>query len=275
MFVLYFAHVVNRFIMIIKFFIAVLMGARAKRLGNRGQVMRADVVILNYNNGHLIKDCICSLEKFKTDCRVIVVDQGSSDGTCEWLKSNKFIDKLILNDKNTGAWEGRNQGLRCAQTDRIVFFDSDTQVRDAEWLDQLLSTAEEKLAGIIEAKVELYDRSIQFAGFAACMIKREVFDEIGRFDPNFLIGGDNDFWARFIWCGKWAIRFCDLTNIYHYCGGTIVRGVLKDQAKELHQKYRIDLLEKKYTKKFLRDTQWKLNNLRFYHEQKRGWRDGK
>jgi GT2 family glycosyltransferase len=129
-------------------------------------------------------------------------------------------------------------------------------------------------SGIVEMRVQLYNNDWRLGGFAACMVKREVFKEIGLFDEHFLIGGDNEFWAKYMHNGKWKFKYCVDTDIYHYCGGTITRGCLKDKAQELHQKYRIDLLEYIHTRKFLENTQWKYNKLRFYHEQKLGWRNG-
>jgi GT2 family glycosyltransferase len=237
-----------------------------------------DVVVLNYNNKGMIEKCVESINKFLPSGNLIVIDQASTDGSRDWLMNNyKMIENknLILNLNNNGAWAGRSQGVRASQTDYIIFLDSDTEARnhESEWLPIMLDMMREKDSGIIEMRVQLWDGNWRLGGFAACMVKREVFQDIGLFDSKFLIGADNQFWAKYMWNGKWKYKYCKETDIYHYCGGTITRGCLKNKAQELHQKYRIEMLEYIYTKEFLRDTQWKYNSLRHYHEIQEGYRE--
>jgi GT2 family glycosyltransferase len=130
----------------------------------------------------------------------------------------------------------------------------------------------DRKVGIVEAKVQLWDESYRFAGFACCMIRKKVFREIGLFDKHFLIGGDLEFWARFMWNGKYKIEFCDDTDIFHSCGATLTHGALKDKREELDTKYRKELLAHIYTTQFLKNTLAKINHRRVDEETKRGWR---
>jgi len=232
-----------------------------------------DIIVMNYNNKGLIEKCLLGIHK-NTICshKLIVIDQNSTDGTKEWLQEDLAIDKVIFNKVNVGAWEGRNQGVREAEHEWQMFFDSDTEIRDANWDDKMLKCGEDSKVGLVEARVELWDGKLRFAGFAGCMIRNEVFREIGLFDHHFLIGGDNDFWARFYWDGRWQIKYCPDTDIYHYCGGTITRGCMAKQSKELDTAYRKEMMELKYTEKFRDSTLWALNKKRWNAEKEMGWR---
>jgi GT2 family glycosyltransferase len=136
----------------------------------------------------------------------------------------------------------------------------------------MLEEGKDPKVGLVEAKVELYNGDLRFAGFAGSMIRNEVFRELGLFDHHFIIGGDNDFWVKFYWNGKFQVRYCKTTDIFHYCGGTINRGCMKEQSKILHQAYREDMMRLKYSDKFLTMTVCKMNNKRMDEEFKMGWR---
>lgn len=233
-----------------------------------------DIIILCYNNIQHIVKCIEAIHRNTlSEHKLIVIDQNSTDGSREWLIACPYIDKLILNNENNGAWEGRNQGIREATHEWHMFMDSDTEIRDPNWDDKMFACIKAPTIGLIEARVQLYNGDWRFAGFAANMIRHEVFQEIGLFDHHFLIGGDNDFWTRFWWYGKFKIAYCPDTDIFHYCGGTITRGCLKEQASALDTCYRNELLRKKYTDKFLDMTLWTLNAKRLEAEKKMGWRE--
>lgn len=233
-----------------------------------------DIIVLCFNNIAHIKKCVEAIHwNTLSEHKLIVIDQNSTDGSREWLLSCPHIDKLILNKDNNGAWEGRNQGLREAEHEWQMFLDSDTEIRQMGWDSAMISYGKDPKVGLVEARVQLYNGDWRFAGFAANMIRNEVFREIGRFDHHFLIGGDNDFWVRFWWNGKFKIAYCPETDIYHFCGGTITRGCLKEQAAALDTCYRNELLRTKYTDNFLNKTLWTLNAKRLDAEKKMGWRE--
>lgn len=232
-----------------------------------------DIIVLNCDNKGYIEPCLKSITA-NTPGRynLIVVDQGSKDGSREWLVESKIASHLILNNQNNGAWEGRNQGLRVTKYDWVVFLDSDTEIKDPLWLDKLWDYTLDKESGMVEARVKIWNDSYRFAGFAACMIRRKVFQELGMFDHHFKIGGDIIFWARFGWLGKWKTYFCDDTDIIHHCGRTINRAGV-DQTKDSpeHQHYRVDLPRYIYSEKFLADTVGVLSRQRHEEEVQRGW----
>jgi glycosyltransferase involved in cell wall biosynthesis len=84
------------------------------------------IIIPTYNRLELLKETLQSIfQQTLQASEIIVVDNGSSDGTVEWLKRT-HLDKVIViqNTMNTpGA--ARNKGLEAATGDYIKFFDSD------------------------------------------------------------------------------------------------------------------------------------------------------
>lgn len=243
-----------------------------------------DIIVLNFNNDGHIQKCIGSvIENTEGRYNLIVVDQGSTDGSRDWLvKKQKVISHLILNQENNGAWEGRNQGLRESRYPWVCFLDSDIEIQDRHWIDKMWLNTIDPRTGMIEARVKLWDGTWRFAGFAACMIRKRVFREIGLFDGRFLIGGDLDFWTRFGWNGKWQIAYADDTDIFHFCGATLykgerqgqmINGALGDQREELNNRYRKELLRAKHSEQAIREYLIPMNKQRTIEEKARGWHD--
>mgnify|MGYP001861276626 CR=1 FL=1 len=99
------------------------------------------VIILNYNNKKVITKCVDTLlmynDRYKYE--IIVVDNQSSDGSYELLKStyNKKI-KVVRNTQN-GCSSGRNLGVKNSSKDYILFLDSDEWILNKYWLDNYIA----------------------------------------------------------------------------------------------------------------------------------------
>src|SRR5439155_503731 len=107
-----------------------------------------------YNAANTIKRCLNSLfeqeyppEKYE----ILVVDNGSKDGTYELLQSLKIENNfLVLQEKNIcNAYGARNAGAEAARGEILVFIDADCIAKN-DWLKILLSGyKDEKMAVII------------------------------------------------------------------------------------------------------------------------------
>ena len=82
------------------------------------------IIIVNYNTGELLEQCLKSLPK----CVEIIVVDNNSMKHVNSLINNKKISKLILNKKNVGFAKASNQGLAKAQGKYILFLNPDTIV---------------------------------------------------------------------------------------------------------------------------------------------------
>src|SRR5690349_8138427 len=94
--------------------------------------MKVSIVIANWNTKDLIRQCIESIFNSVQpgfEYEVIIIDNGSSDGSREYLESlgNRIV--LITNDTNRGYAKACNQGMRTAKGEFILLLGSDTIMR--------------------------------------------------------------------------------------------------------------------------------------------------
>jgi GT2 family glycosyltransferase len=105
---------------------------------------RVSIIVLTFNALEHTRRCVASLLEH-TDARhdLIFVDNGSTDGTVDWLgeltRSQPRV-QVILNDANLGFAAGNNVGLAAARGDFMLLLNSDTVVTPG-WLDRLLRPA--------------------------------------------------------------------------------------------------------------------------------------
>lgn len=94
------------------------------------------IVIPTYNRLPILQKCLLAMEaqtydpQLITDYEIVVVDDGSTDGTIEWLKSNPSAlpHVKIYEQEHKGASAARNLGVERALGDTIIFIDSDLVV---------------------------------------------------------------------------------------------------------------------------------------------------
>ena len=111
------------------------------------------IVILNYNAGDLLDECLHSIYKTeKVNFEVILVDNASTDKTyVEYAQ--KFSDvKLIENERNLGYCEGNNVGIRVSKGKFVVILNPDTVVTP-NWLHELISAYKKNGDGIYQPKI--------------------------------------------------------------------------------------------------------------------------
>jgi ADP-heptose:LPS heptosyltransferase len=102
---------------------------------------RVSIIILAWNQLSYTKICIESIKK-QTDRRkydLIVIDQGSTDGTLDYLvkELDGPGDTIIINTVNKGFSGGNNQGLQIAKTEFVLMLNNDCKIERAGWLDLL------------------------------------------------------------------------------------------------------------------------------------------
>lgn len=102
--------------------------------------MDVAVIIVNWNSGLLLRDCLASLCKqtLQPD-QVIVVDNASSDGSADCVSELKDY-RLIRADTNLGFAAGNNLALRQTQAKYVVLLNPDT-CADPSWLENLVRAA--------------------------------------------------------------------------------------------------------------------------------------
>jgi len=96
------------------------------------------VIIPVYNAEKLIADCLIALLNQNIDFskyEIIVVDDGSSDNTAKIVEIFKDVQLII--QKNRGPAAARNEGVRHAKGDIVVFTDSDC-IPNKNWIEQMI-----------------------------------------------------------------------------------------------------------------------------------------
>lgn len=216
----------------------------------------ATVIIVNWNNNNLLQKCLLSLER-QTEKRfeVIVVDNGSSDGSVDSIKCKFKNVRLIALNENKGFSEANNIAFGYVKTKYTATLNNDTVVHH-NWLANLIHALEmNPNAGLAASKILFYkdpriiDRigdaySIAGAGilkgrgeaskkskedstlvFGACaaaaLYRTDMIRRIGFFDNDFfLIYEDVDLSFRAQLFGYKCI-YVPIAIIYHHCSNTI------------------------------------------------------
>ena len=110
------------------------------------------VIILNYNAGNLLLDCVSSILKSNyKNFEIIVVDNVSNDQSHKKCKEQFPDITLIENSDNLGYCEGNNVGLRKAHGDFVAILNPDTIV-EPNWLDELLDAYQKNGPGFYQPK---------------------------------------------------------------------------------------------------------------------------
>ena len=110
------------------------------------------VIVLNYNAGELLLNCIESIKKSAyKNLEIIVVDNISTDKSQEVCKEKYPDIKLIQNNENFGYCEGNNIGIRVAKGDYITILNPDTIV-ESNWIEELISAYNKFGEGLYQPK---------------------------------------------------------------------------------------------------------------------------
>lgn len=96
------------------------------------------VIIVNWNGLQHLEECLLSLSKQTTkDFEIILVDNGSTDGSANFVEKRFPYVKIIRLKKNEGFCRGNNIGLEHASGEFVALLNNDTKV-DPNWLKELI-----------------------------------------------------------------------------------------------------------------------------------------
>jgi len=110
------------------------------------------IIILNYNAGQLLTDCVNSiLQSDYSNYEIIVVDNASKDQSHRKCKQSFSQIHLIENAENLGYCEGNNVGIRNSKGELVVILNPDTLV-EPNWIKELLSAYKKFGDGLYQPK---------------------------------------------------------------------------------------------------------------------------
>lgn len=127
------------------------------------------IIIVSYNTKELTKQCINKTIQALNNSpniksEVIVVDNGSTDGSGEMLKeiqNSKF--KIILNNENLGFAKANNEGIVIADGKYILFLNSDVLVNDINFPELIDYLDKNNRIGVLTVKLQLLNGKIDLA----------------------------------------------------------------------------------------------------------------
>lgn len=214
------------------------------------------VVIPNWNEKKFLTECLESLKALTLPHLVIVVDNGSTDGSKEYVEKNFPDVKVIQLEKNYGFAGGVNQGVEYAMkmgAQYIALLNNDAVV-DVDWLKELVQEmGKNENIGIVTGKFlrtdghridstgdfyttwgipfprgrdekdnGQYDKQGPVFGATggASLYRASLFRDIGLFDEDFFAYfEDVDISFRAQLAG-WHVRYTPAAIAYHHVGGT-------------------------------------------------------
>jgi glycosyltransferase involved in cell wall biosynthesis len=189
------------------------------------------IIVPVFNGGDPFHVCVKSLLKIdfpQNKLQVILIDDGSTDNTTQWLYNQKLplYFTIVTHNENMGRASARNSGLKIAKGDIIIFLDADMVVKP-DFVEQhvmaILKPNVVAVSGHVIAKSEQKRTSLQRYLFRYrkrgakqfgeynpipfnylitnnMSVKRSVVDECGFFDETYMgYGGEDTDYAIRLW----------------------------------------------------------------------------
>ena len=219
---------------------------------------KTSIIILTFNEMECTRQCLRSIQKHTPEPHeVILIDNGSSDGTVKWLRDvvkEHGNYRLIENRKNLGFARGCNQGMTAASGDVLVLLNNDVVVTDG-WLTGMLEclrSAQDvgivgpmtnRISGIQQVPAVGYSQLTDLDAYAEafrcrnrhrriecrrivgyCMVfRKRLVQEIGGLDESFGSGNfeDDDLCLRSILAGYRNLIAGDVF-VHHFGSRTFI-----------------------------------------------------
>ncbi len=219
------------------------------------------VLILSYNGKHLLEDSISSyLKNDYPNFKVVVIDNGSKDGTKEWVEENYPQVKVLRTDVNLKYSGGFNLGLEYAfknkNADFVLITNNDVKA-DKNVITELVNVAlKDPSYGFVTGKVYYYDQPdvLQtvgkyedpirwngehigngekdigqydeeseriFADDIYMLVRREVYDTVGGYDTMFAFQSEEYDWQARAKKAGFKIYYTPKAKIWHKESATI------------------------------------------------------
>lgn len=128
---------------------------------------RVTIVVLNWNGRNFLKTCLKTLNAHTEypDYRVVVVDNGSDDGSNDMLRKRFPNVYRIENDENRGFGPANNQAFRqFKDTDYFLLLNHDVEIVQDGWLTEFVNFANRRSADIAGCRLQFPDGQLQHGG---------------------------------------------------------------------------------------------------------------
>lgn len=163
---------------------------------------RTTLVIPNINGTEYIENCLDSVLASDVEVSVIVVDNGSTDGSVGIIKEKYPQVDLICHAENTGFCRATNEGIRKSDTEFVMFLNNDTVIK-------------EDAIRILEESMDAHPEAFSVQALMLSLKEPDIIDTAG--DEYCALG-----WAFATKKGKNKIKLSkkkDLISVFSGCGG--------------------------------------------------------
>jgi len=211
---------------------------------------KASIIVVNWNGKRYLEECLSALlSQTYSPYEIILVDNGSRDGSVDFVAERFPEVRIIENGENLGFAAGNNVAIRVARGDYIVTLNNDTRA-EPDWLEDLVKVAEtDPKIGMCASKMLFYHHtgvlnstgiSLDVAGIAwdrrrepieifgpcagAALYRREMLDEVGLFDEDFFAYHEDVDLAWRARSRGWRCVYNPRAIVYHVHSGTGLEG---------------------------------------------------
>lgn len=164
---------------------------------------KVTIIIPNYNGAHFMEACLASLKRQTSqDFDILVVDNGSTDGTKSLMEEKYPAIPVLYLKENTGFSGAVNAGIKRAKTPYVILLNNDTEAED----------------GYVEALVRAIERSPKIFSVSSLMIQmhdKEKIDDAG--DLYNLLG-----WAAQRGVGRRVEKYDKPCQVFTACAGAAI-----------------------------------------------------
>lgn len=234
------------------------------------------VVVVNWNRRELLRECLISLiAQRDAEIEIIVVDNGSTDGSCECVRAEFPGVQVIRNFENRGFCAANNQGIAAARGKFIALLNNDAEA-DPEWAAAMARAATGESVGMVACKVLVhgnpqqidkvghlvypdgqnrgrgtgaldrgqFDRieEVLWPDGCAALYRKEMLDAIGGFDEDFFAYADDAELGLRARIAGWSCVYTPHAVARHHRGNTL--GVASVRRLKLIERNRVLLAAK-------------------------------
>ena len=217
------------------------------------EVPRVLIIIITYNAAGYLSDCLLSIAHARYPrefFKILVVDNGSTDGSIEFIRNNLSGIDVIINESNLGFAGGNNVGMRYAiehDFEYVYLLNQDTVV-DPGFINEAVTVAQADVRiGAVQSKVLLYDKpeliksrgnmihylgfafaggylepdrplevlEIAYASGAACLLRVSALKDVGLFHEDFFMYHEDTDLGWRLWLAGWRVVLAPKSVVYH------------------------------------------------------------
>ena len=220
----------------------------------QGRFPKVSIITLNWNGKDDTLECLASLKKLDyPNCVIVVVDNGSIDGSASAIRAQFPEVTIIENKENLGYARGFNTGLQYAYkqgADYFLILNNDTIV-DPPAVSELVKAAQgHEKVGFVTGKVYWHakpdvlqtvgrysdpkklvgrlvgsgetdhgqynkEREYDFVDDVFLLVKREVYETVGGYDSHFFLYFEETDWCARVRKAGYSILFTPKARLWH------------------------------------------------------------